>query len=440
MNKRAGVLVGGAATALVAAAIVLPQANASPERPEPQRTFSAASAARAASSLKAELGADRTAGWYLDAGKGRLVMNVLSADDVGKVEAAGAVARVVRNSTRELQAATRALRETAAIPGTAWSIDPRTNQVSVVADRTVTGAELAALTAAVERVGGGGMARIKRSAGEFRRYHGGGGVGGAATDAGGSEGSGGSVGSGGSEGSGGSGGTGGPGASGGSGGGSAGQGDGSTGALPVGGSAIFGGTARCSLGFNVTVQGAPAFLTAGHCGKASPNWTADQAGSQPLGTVAEARFPASDFALVAYDDPAARPASAVDLRNGGTQRITRAAEAAVGMRVQRSGSTTGLSDGTVTGLDATVNYGNGDIVDGLIQTDVCAEPGDSGGPMFSGDAAVGLTSGGSGDCTQGGETFFQPVTTALEATGAQIGAGDGGSDAGGDGAERPAGR
>ncbi|MFF3273956.1 S1 family peptidase [Streptomyces chrestomyceticus] len=413
MNKRAGVLVGGAATALVAAAIVLPQANASPERPEPQRTFSAASAARAASSLKAELGADRTAGWYLDAGKGRLVMNVLSADDVGKVEAAGAVARVVRNSTRELQAATRALRETAAIPGTAWSIDPRTNQVSVVADRTVTGAELAALTAAVERVGGGGMARIKRSAGEFRRYHGGGGVGGAATDAGGSEGSGG---------------------------GSAGQGDGSTGALPVGGSAIFGGTARCSLGFNVTVQGAPAFLTAGHCGKASANWTADQAGAQPLGTVADARFPASDFALVAYDDPAARPASAVDLRNGGTQRITRAAEAAVGMRVQRSGSTTGLSDGTVTGLDATVNYGNGDIVDGLIQTDVCAEPGDSGGPMFSGDAAVGLTSGGSGDCTQGGETFFQPVTTALEATGAQIGAGDGGSDAGGDGAERPAGR
>lgn len=428
VNKRTGVLVGGAATALVAAAIVLPQANASPERPGPQRTFSAASAARAASSLKAELGADRTAGWYLDAGKGRLVMNVLSADDAGKVEAKGAVARVVRNSTRELQAATRALRDTAAVPGTAWSIDPRTNQVSVVADRTVTGAKLAALTAAVEKAGGGGMARIKRSAGEFRRYHGGDGVAGAATDTGGSDASGGS------------GGTGDSGASGGSGGGSAGQGDGRTGALPVGGSAIFGGNARCSLGFNVTVQGAPAFLTAGHCGKGSANWAADQAGAQPLGTVADARFPASDFALVTYDDPAVRPDSAVDLGNGGTQRISRAAEAAVGMRVQRSGSTTGLSDGTVTGLDATVNYGNGDIVDGLIQTDVCAEPGDSGGPMFSGDAAVGLTSGGSGDCTQGGETFFQPVTTALEATGARIGAGDGGSDAGGDGAERPAGR
>lgn len=101
------------------------------------------------------------------------------------------------------------------------------------------------------------------------------------------------------------------------------------------------------------------------------------------------------------------------------------------MKVQRSGSTTGLHDGTVTGLDATVNYGNGDIVNGLIQTDVCAEPGDSGGAMFSEDSAVGLTSGGSGDCTAGGETFFQPVTDALKATGAEIGAGGGDNGAGG---------
>jgi streptogrisin D len=89
--------------------------------------------------------------------------------------------------------------------------------------------------------------------------------------------------------------------------------------------------------------------------------------------------------------------------------------------VTRSGSTTQVHSGTVTGLDATVNYGNGDIVDGLIQTDVCAEPGDSGGSLFSGSTAIGLTSGGSGDCASGGETFFQPVTEALSAFGAQIG-------------------
>ncbi|MFD7663629.1 S1 family peptidase [Streptomyces sp. NPDC059788] len=400
VNKRTGALVGGAAAALLAAAIVLPRADASTERPRSPRAFSAESAARTASSLKADLGAERTAGWYLDAGSGRLVMNVLSADDAGAVEERGAVPRVVRNSTKELRAVTRTLGATAALPGTAWSIDPRTNRVSVLADRTVTGEKLAALGKAVEAVGDG-MVSVKRSAGEFRRYDGGGSGGGVGGAGGGDGGDGG--------------------------------GDAGVGALPIGGSAIFGGDARCSLGFNVTLQGAPAFLTAGHCGKGSATWSADQAGARPLGTVADAQFPGSDFALVTYDDPGARPESAVGLRNGGTQQISRAAEAAVGMRVQRSGSTTGLSDGTVTGLDATVNYGNGDIVNGLIQTDVCAEPGDSGGSMFSGDAAMGLTSGGSGDCTRGGETFFQPVTKALEATGAEIGQGGGGAADGGGG-------
>src|SRR4029079_19040209 len=95
--------------------------------------------------------------------------------------------------------------------------------------------------------------------------------------------------------------------------------------------------------------------------------------------------------------------------------------ATVGQKVTRRGSTTQVHSGTVTGLDATVNYGNGDIVNGLIQTDVCAEPGDSGGSLFSGDTAIGLTSGGSGDCTSGGETFFQPVTEGLSAFGAPIG-------------------
>ncbi|MYX55030.1 trypsin-like serine protease, partial [Streptomyces sp. SID8382] len=185
--------------------------------------------------------------------------------------------------------------------------------------------------------------------------------------------------------------------------------------------AIFGGGARCSLGFNVSVDGAPGFLTAGHCGNESQTWSSDQAGAQQVGTVQDSQFPESDFALVMYDDATTQASSTVDLQNGSTQEIGRAVEASVGLEVQRSGSTTGVSDGTVTGLNATVNYGNGDIVNGLIQTDVCAEPGDSGGAMFAEDAAVGLTSGGSGDCTQGGETFFQPVTAALEATGAVIG-------------------
>jgi streptogrisin B len=56
----------------------------------------------------------------------------------------------------------------------------------------------------------------------------------------------------------------------------------------------------------------------------------------------------------------------------------------------------------------------------LIQTNVCAEPGDSGGPLYDGTKAIGLTSGGSGDCTTGGTTFFQPVTEALSAYGVSL--------------------
>ncbi|MEU6331039.1 S1 family peptidase [Streptomyces sp. NPDC047049] len=436
VNKRTGVVVGAAAAAIAAAAILLPNANASTDQPAAPKTLSAHSATQLAASLKADLG-DKGAGWYLDSANGHLVMNVLSEDDAKSVTAKGAVAKVVHNSMTALKAGAKTLRDSASVPGTAWSIDPKTNKIVVLADRTVTGAKMATLNKATSGMGAG-MVTVKRSQGEFKRYDGGnagsaagsgqaaGGAGNAGAAGGGNAGAagGGNAGAagGGGQAAGGAGGDGGAGGAGGAGGGQA--------AGPVGGSAIFGGNARCSLGFNVTVKGAPAFLTAGHCGNDSKTWTADQGGSQPLGTVADSKFPKTDFALVKYDDAGAKPESAVDLGNGSTKEITKAAEAAVGMKVQRSGSTTGLHDGTVTGLDATVNYGNGDIVNGLIQTDVCAEPGDSGGAMFSGDSAVGLTSGGSGDCTAGGETFFQPVTDALKATGAEIGAGGGGAGGG----------
>ncbi|WP_239150594.1 S1 family peptidase [Streptomyces sp. SID8111] len=186
----------------------------------------------------------------------------------------------------------------------------------------------------------------------------------------------------------------------------------------AGGDAITGNGGRCSLGFNVTKGGEPHFLTAGHCTEGISTWS-DSSGNV-IGENAASSFPGDDYGLVKYTADVAHP-SEVNLYNGSTQAISGAAEATVGMQVTRSGSTTQVHSGTVTGLDATVNYGNGDIVNGLIQTDVCAEPGDSGGSLFSGSSAVGLTSGGSGDCSSGGTTFFQPVTEALSATGTQIG-------------------
>jgi streptogrisin D len=375
--KRKAVIAIGGVAALGAAAFLLPNANASQtdSNDATPKTFKAADVSGLASRLQSQLG-DAFAGSYYDADTKRIVVNVVGDDEkmVNAVKEAGAVPNQVRNSTGALETAAKTLRTDATIPGTAWSVDPKTNEIRVTADSTVTGAKWDRLESTVDGLGSG-MATLKKSQGTFKTF-------------------------------------------------------------VSGGDAIFGGNARCSLGFNVTASdGSPAFLTAGHCGVAADQWADDQNG-QPIATVDQATFPGEgDFSLVKYDDPATQAPSEVNVGGGKVVAIDRAAEAAVGQQVLRMGSTTGLHDGTVLGLDATVNYPEGTVT-GLIQTDVCAEPGDSGGSLFSQDgSAIGLTSGGSGDCTTGGETFFQPVTTALQATGATLGEGGGqagGGDQGGD--------
>jgi streptogrisin C len=93
------------------------------------------------------------------------------------------------------------------------------------------------------------------------------------------------------------------------------------------------------------------------------------------------------------------------------------AEAPIGASICRSGSTTGWHCGTVLGKNETVNYSSGETVHELTRTSVCAEPGDSGGSYISGDQAQGVTSGGWGDCSGGGETWYQPVNEILAAYG-----------------------
>lgn len=174
--------------------------------------------------------------------------------------------------------------------------------------------------------------------------------------------------------------------------------------LLSGGDAIHGGRYRCSLGFNVTEGGSYYFLTAGHCGKVAKTWYTDTAHRTLIGPTIDYSFPRDDYALVQYSN------TSLSHPGGYT-----AANAYIGEKVTRDGSSTGVHSGTVEALNVTVRYQGGGKVAGLIQTDVCAEPGDSGGPLYDGTKALGLTSGGSGDCTRGGTTFFQPVTEALDA-------------------------
>ncbi|MEV5831889.1 S1 family peptidase, partial [Spirillospora sp. NPDC052242] len=185
----------------------------------------------------------------------------------------------------------------------------------------------------------------------------------------------------------------------------------------AGGQAIYAGGGRCSLGFNVRSGSTYYFLTAGHCTAMGTTWT-DGSG-RTLGRTAASSFPGNDYGVVQYTSTPQDTRGVVHLYGGGTQDITQAGNATVGQTVTRSGSTTGLHRGRVTALNQTVNYQEGSV-SGLIRTTVCAEPGDSGGSLFAGSTALGLTSGGSGNCTWGGTTFFQPVTEPLSRYGLSV--------------------
>jgi streptogrisin D len=186
-----------------------------------------------------------------------------------------------------------------------------------------------------------------------------------------------------------------------------------------GGDAIYGGQYRCSLGFNVRSGSTYYFLTAGHCGNIASSWYSNSSKTTLLGTTFGSSFPGNDYAIVKYSTSYTNHPGTVDLYNGSTQDITSAGNASVGQAVKRSGSTTGVHSGSVTATNATVNYAEGSV-SGLIRTNVCAEGGDSGGALFAGTIALGLTSGGSGNCSSGGTTYFQPVTEALSRYGVSV--------------------
>ncbi|MEU9506324.1 S1 family peptidase [Micromonospora sp. NPDC048170] len=298
---------------------------------------------------------DRSAGTYADA-DGKMVVTVTDALAARQVSAAGATPKFVKRGAGELARATSELDRSAKIPGTAWWTDPATNQVVVSVDSTVTGAKLERVKAAAAKMNG--AIRIEAEAGVLSTRI-------------------------------------------------------------SGGQAIYaGGGGRCSLGFNVRSGSTYYFLTAGHCTNISASWYSNSGQTALLGTRTGTSFPGNDYGIVRHNN-SANAAGNVSLYNGSFRDITAAGNAYVGQSVQRSGSTTGLRSGSVTALNATVNYAEGTVT-GMIRTNVCAQPGDSGGSLFSGTIALGLTSGGSGNCTTGGTTFFQPVTEALSRYGVSV--------------------
>jgi hypothetical protein len=294
----------------------------------------------------------RVAGSFIDSATGGLVVNVLDAAAAAQVGASGATARMVSRSLADLDQIKASLDRVRGAAGTSWAVDVQSNTVVVSVPRNATGAGTAALLTLARSFGS--SVRIERTAGAV-----------------------------------------------------------STQAF-FGGQAILTGSARCTAGFNtfVPASGNRYVVTAGHCTNIGSSWTTSS--GQFIGFTAASRFPGDDFGAIRVSDPASlRPAGGV-LSNGAFLDISSAGRVPVGSTVCKTGSTTGTTCGRVLQYNTTVNYPQGTVF-GLTTTNVCTQPGDSGGPLFAGSQGQGVTSGGTVvSCSDSSfRSFFQPLDEIL---------------------------
>ena len=193
----------------------------------------------------------------------------------------------------------------------------------------------------------------------------------------------------------------------------------------VGGQAIRTSSgSRCSLGFNArSSSGARYVITAGHCTNLGGTWSGS---GGTIGGVAASSFPTNDYGVIRVSSSAAVSTARVDRYSaGGDVTVAGSQAAGTGAAVCRSGSTTGWHCGSISSTNATVCYSQGCVYQ-TIRTNVCAEPGDSGGSLVTNPGsgsrvqAQGMTSGGSGNCRTGGTTYYQKVNEPLSRYGLSL--------------------
>ncbi|MEV8342268.1 S1 family peptidase [Streptomyces niveus] len=183
-----------------------------------------------------------------------------------------------------------------------------------------------------------------------------------------------------------------------------------TAAGTVGGDPYYTGNVRCSIGFSVH----GGFVTAGHCGPSGQSvrgWD-----NSAIGNFQGSSFPGNDYAWVNVANGWWTVPVVLGWGTIPDQLVRGSNEAPTGSSICRSGSTTHWRCGNVLAKNVTVNYSQG-AVHQMVQTSACAEGGDSGGSFISGDQAQGVTSGASGNCTSGGQSFYQPVNEILSTYG-----------------------
>jgi hypothetical protein len=215
------------------------------------------------------------------------------------------------------------------------------------------------------------------------------------------------------------------------------------------------GVGFCSIGFTGwTPTGAPAVLSAGHCtsdgafttstltlptGDPAGGGPADNSGagpSQPLGTLGFAQFGAAGNTTGTNGDVTSVDISAWNVTNtalsllpavtdwttavsedlaASSFPVKSVGEAVVGATISKSGRTTGFTTGTVEAVKGWANI-SGRMVYGFMAT-LKSAPGDSGGAMTQGNAAVGVLSGGITSSGNGAYTWGADLKAGLALSG-----------------------
>lgn len=332
-----------------------------------------------ASVIAGQLGKERAAGVYYE--NERLVVAVTDQAAAETVRSAGAVAEIVPHSTADLDSAKAQLDQLAGIPNTAWSIDQSSNRVDVQIYDGVSATDKARIEDAVSEYGDAveiteHSGKIERTAYDMR-----GGVG-------------------------------------------------ITSEYTSGGT-TYGRT--CSAGFNVqNNNGKKYMLTAGHCmADGAVKWNR-RSGDIPLGRATDWAFGndtnQSDYGVVEYTNSNVTPYGTIQYKDGSTGQISRSAGAFEGEKVKRVGTMSQDLVGMVLKTNATVTYGDGTMLRGMIEASNCAVFGDSGGALFSGETAVGIQSGANyptspcadSDPQADRTSWYEPVHRVLSREGLKV--------------------
>ncbi len=186
-------------------------------------------------------------------------------------------------------------------------------------------------------------------------------------------------------------------------------------------------TPPCTAGLAMkSVSGSRYVVTAGHCVAAGNLfWYLD---GYTIGPAAYHSWPDNDYAaiLVAYNSPVTTHPTLIQ-RGSSASRVLGTNNPRVGHILCKSGAVSGVTCGTVLALNVTVTYHGGEVVNGLIETNICAFKGDSGSPLYldHGDSrliGMGILSGGNlvvcGDPAV--RSYHNPLTEIMAAYGLSL--------------------